>query len=137
MQELSACSMKARSDIEDIIIRLFQQALTEQISIPSGGGAKSALAHQIRAYIDSHLEDPLLNVDKIAANLGYGKRNLHKAFAAESDETIGSYILKSRLERCRKDLVAGASPVEAITKIAFKWGFNPMFARWGSSFDVV
>jgi AraC-like DNA-binding protein len=133
MEELSACSMKARSDIEDIIIKLFQQALSEQISLPSAGSAKSALAHQIRAYIDSHLEDPLLSVDKIAANLGYGKRNLHKAFASESDETIGSYILKSRLERCRKELIGGESPNEAITKIAFKWGFNSS-AHFSTSF---
>ncbi|NML34476.1 AraC-like ligand-binding domain-containing protein [Paraburkholderia antibiotica] len=131
MEELSACSMKARSDIEEIIIRLFQQALAEQISIPSDGGTKFALAQKIRAYIDSHLEDPLLSVDKIAANLGYGKRSLHKAFAAESDGTIGTYILKNRLERCRKELIAGGS--EAITKIAFKWGFNSS-AHFSTSF---
>jgi len=74
-------------------------------------------------FIERNLTDPELDVGRIAVELGYAKRTLHKLFSAEG-ETLSRIIWQRRLEHCRRELLDPAQAKRSITEIAFTWGFN-------------
>lgn len=74
-------------------------------------------------FIDNHIGDPDLSIARIASELGYAKRTLHKLFA-DSDDTLGKLIWQKRLERCREDLLDPSQHRRSITDIALSWGFS-------------
>lgn len=79
---------------------------------------------RVRAYVSQNLRDPDLSVERIAAALNCSARYVHKVFSDE-DETIGEYILRIRLERCRNEL-SRAGARQAIADIAYSWGFRSL-----------
>jgi len=78
---------------------------------------------RIKAYIVSHLRDPELSIDQIAAALNCTKRYVHKVFQCEGT-SVSESILRMRLVRCREDLGNPARSRSSITEIAYSWGFN-------------
>jgi len=64
------------------------------------------LSHLIHArnYIEAHLTDPRLSADRVAQSLKLSLRYLNSIFAAE-EISVGRYILKRRLDKCRAALV--------------------------------
>lgn len=91
------------------------------------GAAHSASVHLLRAhrYIASHLDDPQLTPDGVAAALGVSRRTLYSWF-----EPLGQspcvFIQRTRLDRCRSALLDPASRGTTITRIAFDHGFSDM-----------
>ncbi len=90
----------------------------------------STMRRRITSYINTHIDDPELSIDSIAAGIGCSRRYLHKAFDAEP-ETLSAMIWQLRLERCALNLRAAAMADRSITEIAFASGFNssPHFSR--------
>lgn len=101
-------------------------ALTLQARRDAVSGAPplpEVLRVRVRQYIESHLADSDLTVERIARDLRCSKRYLHRVFEGE-DTTVARYIWRSRLLRCRQMLEREGAAAGSISATAFHWGFN-------------
>jgi AraC-like DNA-binding protein len=87
---------------------------------------------QVRDYINNHIRDPKLSVQKVAERIGVTTRYLQLLFA-EAGECVSEYIKRERLRGCLLDLRDAGFDCQSITEIAFSWGFNSA-AHFSSSF---
>ncbi|MDH6695880.1 helix-turn-helix domain-containing protein [Streptomyces sp. MAA16] len=85
---------------------------------PESPHAVLALAQE---YILGHLHDPRLSPESIAAAQRVSVRYLHKVFEREGT-TVGRWILRQRLERCRRDLTREPA-ARTVAAVARRWGF--------------
>jgi AraC-like DNA-binding protein len=78
---------------------------------------------RVMNYIDDNLNQPDLTPGRIAAANRISLRYLYWLF-----ETLGTsvsqYVIKERLERCRRDLGNPLMARRKVSDIAFSWGFN-------------
>jgi AraC-like DNA-binding protein len=88
-----------------------------------GSSLATVRREQIRSYIESNLHDPALTPGIVAAAVHLSPRRLHQLFEA-SGETVGSYILRRRLEECGRAIADPAQRGRTVTEIAFLHGFN-------------
>lgn len=86
-------------------------------------GMADMLRLRAKQYILTHLADPNLSIDQVAAAMGCTKRYLHMAFEAEGT-TLQRLIWRLRVERCRQALADPEQVGRSISDIAFDWGFN-------------
>jgi AraC family transcriptional regulator, positive regulator of tynA and feaB len=84
---------------------------------------RSALYKRCAAIIDNHLADPALDPAKIAASAGISARYLHRIFQ-DAGDTVGSYLLRRRLELCHRDLSDPAKRNLPVSAIAYRVGFH-------------
>ena len=102
------------------LLRVFADEVLGRSSADTPGGNRAMLV-RIQDFIDRHLADPGLNPQAIARAHHISLRYLHKLFEGEG-ATVGRWIQRRRLERCRRDLErANASTIAAI---AHQWGFT-------------
>lgn len=89
---------------------------------PRAPEAARGMLARIKEYVLRHLGDPGLSPERIAAAHHVSVRYLHKLFRADGT-TVGRWIHRERLERCRRELSGprGASP--AVAAVAQRWGF--------------
>lgn len=85
--------------------------------------SRDALLERIKDHVEWRLRDPELTIGQVARALNCTARNVHRAFRAQG-ETLGRYVLRLRLERCRRDLMAPELAHQSVTEIAFSYGFN-------------
>lgn len=111
-----------RSRLGDALAHLLNVAWDTD---PLGGAANSQRARRLVVldFIERNLCDRELNVPKIAKELGYSKRTLHKLFADEA-LTISRIIWNRRLEHCRQELLDPSQARRSITEIAHDCGFS-------------
>jgi AraC-like DNA-binding protein len=78
---------------------------------------------RVKSYIDEHLAEPGLSPSQIASANRISVRYLHWLF-----ESIGmsvtQYVIRERLERCRRDLGNPMMRKRKIADVAFSWGFS-------------
>jgi AraC-like DNA-binding protein len=72
----------------------------------------------MRSYVERHLTDPGLTVDRLAAVHHVSVRLVHKIFS-ESAETPAAYIRRKRLAHSRRLLLDGGT----VTSAAMRSGF--------------
>lgn len=88
----------------------------------AGRGYRDTIVRRIKSFIDAHLDDETLTVQRIAEAQGLSARYLAKMFEGEP-HTVSNWIWSRRLERCHAALVE-AGGRRAITEIAFEHGFK-------------
>ncbi|MES5824518.1 helix-turn-helix domain-containing protein [Streptomyces sp. RG80] len=88
-------------------------------SAPPTDSSRLAMA---RDYIDRHLTDPALSVERVAQALGVSTRHLGRVFR-HSGVTPARDILDRRLAKAREQLTAQDSRHLTIAEIAHRWGF--------------
>jgi AraC-like DNA-binding protein len=84
--------------------------------------------HLLRAildYVNRHISSADLSPQAAAHNLGISVRYVHKLFAAQG-ATFGSYVATKRLDLIRKDLVSPSCRNQAVSVLAYRWGFNDL-----------
>jgi AraC-like DNA-binding protein len=95
--------------------------------VPRAYGERSAIAaaHRIRIlnHIEAHLHDPELTPTRVARSCRITARYLHHLFAA-SEETVGRYLLRRRLEESARALTAAVQRERTVAAIAFDHGFS-------------
>jgi AraC-like DNA-binding protein len=111
------------NDMAETMSHLVRLAAFDHMGNSTDIALRETTRDRVKAYIDAHLHDPMLSLDRIATAIGCSKRYLHKLFADE-EETLNSHIWQARLERIRQDLAHPALRNRSITEIAFAWGFN-------------
>jgi AraC-like DNA-binding protein len=121
--ELDRLSATGRHMIGQNLISLARLAIAECTERNGARSTQDALRAQVLGFVDRHLDDPFLDIERIAGALGYSRRYLHRAFAGQ-DQTLARLIWQRRLESCRADLRGAAMADQTITEIAHRWGFS-------------
>ncbi len=83
----------------------------------------SPFVGRVHRYVLENLDKPSLSPRAIADAHGISVRQLHRVFRP-TGTTVSQWVRKVRLARCAADLCGGAGHADAITDIAFRWGFN-------------
>lgn len=86
---------------------------------PLQDAARRTLVLRVKRYIMDNLAIPELSPQLIAVHHHISVRYLHKLFASEST-TLSRWILRARLERCRRDLAV----TSGVAAVAHRWGFT-------------
>jgi AraC family transcriptional regulator, positive regulator of tynA and feaB len=89
--------------------------------VPSSRSAtRAAMRAEIRRYVRTRLQDPVLGPASIARAYSMSVRALHALFE-DADVSVAGLVRSERLARCMEDLRRpnGGS----VTDIAFRWGF--------------
>ncbi len=83
--------------------------------------SRAEILLSVESFIESNLGDPDLAPEGIARASFISSRYLHKLFEAEGT-SVCEWIRKTRLERCRGDLLDPALRHQTILAIASRWG---------------
>jgi AraC-like DNA-binding protein len=96
----------------------------------SGSTVRQTMVARAKRYAEHHLADPELDAVRIALALRISPGYLHQLFR-ETGMTVGDFIKRQRLAKCRKDLGNPALVGVSVTEIATGWGFTdmPHFSR--------
>lgn len=102
--------------------------LTSTMAVHQGSSAEQApppsvLMARVKLYVQTHLAEPDLSIERIAREMRCSKRYLHRVFEDE-DCSLDRYIWQSRLDRCHTALGASGAMRKSIAEIAFACGFN-------------
>lgn len=76
---------------------------------------------EIADYIDQHLADPDLSVEKIIQDTNISRSSLYRLFADHGG--IARYIVERRLDRCLADLSGSEMRRGQVRQVAERWGF--------------
>ncbi len=117
------------------IVELVHLALLEQAGARTEPLRRSLLRDRAKAYIDAHLGEADLDVDRVAAAMGCSKRAVHQAFELE-DCSFNRYLWERRLAAVRLELEAPGAASRAIGDLAFAWGFSSA-AHFSRAFRAV
>lgn len=83
----------------------------------------SMLKMRVGQYVQAHLSDPELSIQRIADALRCSKRYIHRVFENEP-VSLERQIWNLRLERCHSALTHEANVKRSAAEIGFAWGFR-------------
>lgn len=83
----------------------------------------AVLKSRVMQFIQEHLSDSNMNIDRIAAAMRCSKRYIHLVFADES-LSVERYIWKSRLELAHQRLLSSQHASSTIAQLSDTCGFN-------------
>lgn len=118
----------------DLIAATLAQGLDIADTLP-GEVRSSSLRMDIKAFIECHLDDSVLNPAAVAAAHHISLRTLHRLFEDE-ETTVAEMIRTRRLDRCARDLRDPALREMPIYSIAGRWGF-PDKAHFSRVFTTI
>lgn len=85
--------------------------------------AQKARLRSVKVWIEEHLADPDLSLEKIAKNNGLSLRHLHYLFRL-TDMSASEWILDRRLQRCYDVLTRPELRSLSVTEVAYQLGFS-------------
>lgn len=109
--------------LTEALIGLVVSALDTEKSAVDACSLRDAQLLLVKQYIDRHLGDPELTPGAIAEANRISLRYLHCLFEPEGT-TVLQYVIRERLQRCRRELANPLMAARTITDIAFSWGFQ-------------
>ncbi|WP_344669312.1 helix-turn-helix domain-containing protein [Catenulispora yoronensis] len=116
----SPAGPRLADNIVDLLVTLISGQL--ELDSPNPDSGRRALLIRITSFIESHLGDPDLGPETIAAAHYISTRYLHKLFSQEGT-TVSALIRERRLEHCRRDLRDPLQLTRPVSAIAARWGF--------------
>lgn len=108
---------------EESLLLIVQRALCPQTDPAYMTDRSDAELYSVQQLILTMLADPRLSPNLIARRYRTSTRRLHRLFES-AGLSLGAWVRRARLERCRRDLANPHLADQCITSIAFKWGFN-------------
>ena len=84
---------------------------------------QQARLRSVKAWIEDHLTDPDLSLEKIAKNNGISLRYLHYLFRVD-DMSASEWVWDRRLQRCYDFLTRPELNNLSVTEVAYRLGFN-------------
>ena len=94
------------------------KAKIEQIQVK---GNNDALIERVMKYMNEHLADPDLNVEKLTEDVGISRAQLHRKLKEIAGVSAGEFIRNLRLEQAARLIEEGQIN---ITQVAYSVGFN-------------
>ncbi|MFF4035109.1 helix-turn-helix domain-containing protein [Streptomyces sviceus] len=131
LSDLARTATEAQPAVGEMLawnaVNLLSTLATEQLGAEAPGtrGGESTqppVLKRILEYVELHLTDPDLSPEAIARAHHISVRYLHKLFKDEG-ATVGRWILRRRLEECRRDLMRYGPGSRTIAAVAGRWGF--------------
>lgn len=105
-------------------LNLLSELLVEETTGEMGAGTHQAiLMARIKQYVLSRLGDPQLSVDGVASGVGLSARYVSRLFQAQG-ETFGRYLLRERVNLCKRELTNPSLQTQRVSEIALRSGFN-------------
>jgi AraC-like DNA-binding protein len=96
--------------------------LTSEGDMPAAEGAvRKARLRSVQLWIDAHIADPGLSLERVAGANGMSLRYLHVLFEG-CEMSVSEWIWNRRLQLCYDQIAKGDG--RSITSIAFDLGFN-------------
>ena len=77
----------------------------------------------VKAWIEEHLADPDLSLEKVAKNNGISLRHLHYLFRL-TDMSVSEWIWDRRLQRCYDAFTRAELRPLSVTEVAYQLGFS-------------
>ena len=93
----------------------------DKIATPEMKGNDEALMEKIMAIINTHINDPMLNVEKLGREVGISRAHLHRKMKELIGMTPSDFIRNIRLRRACELL---KKPDVDITQVAYTLGFT-------------
>ena len=84
---------------------------------------QQARLRSVKAWIEEHLADPDLSLEKVAKHNGISLRHLHYLFKL-TDMSASEWIWDRRLQRCYDVLTRSELGTLSVTEVAYRLGFN-------------
>lgn len=103
-------------------VELVAAAFKPEDANQSSSAFRKAVLNRVQEYIVANLGDPELSPASIAATFQFSPRYLHRLFE-QSDQSVGSWIRKRRLNAAKGDLGDAIKSGLSITDIAMRRGF--------------
>ncbi|MFI7504733.1 helix-turn-helix domain-containing protein [Streptomyces sp. NPDC049687] len=128
LSDLARAAAEARPTVGEMLawnaVNLLSTLATEQLGgqAPGPAAAQPPVLERILEYVELHLTDPDLSPEVIARAHHISVRYLHKLFKDEGT-TVGRWILRRRLDECRRDLMRHGRGSRTIAAVAARWGF--------------
>lgn len=131
LSDLARAAAEARPPVGEMLawnaVNLLSTLAAERLGTDSPGtpevpGAQPPVLARILEYVELHLTEPDLCPEGIARAHHISVRYLHKLFKDEG-ATVGRWILRRRLEECRRDLMRQGRGSRTIAAVAGRWGF--------------
>ena len=95
-----------------------QKEKIEQIQVK---GNNDALMERVMKYINDHLADPELSVERLTEEVGISRAQLHRKLKEIAGVSAGEFIRNIRLEQAARLIAEGQIN---ITQVAYSVGFN-------------
>ncbi len=86
-------------------------------------GARRRIARLARDYMEDHFPDPI-RIEELCRETGASLRTVHRAFVEYFHISPYDYLKKFRLDRTRRELLAGNPKTRAVIDVALSHGFN-------------
>src|SRR6185503_14915136 len=102
-ERLPSMQASGAAGAADLLAERLRLALLDHAGVATDYSLREDMLERVKAYIDAHLHDPQLTLDRIAAAMGCSKRYLHKLFSDE-EETLASCIWRVWFARTHKEL---------------------------------
>ena len=84
---------------------------------------RDALRARIRAYVQQHLTDRSLTVERIAAVHNVSVRQVYKLWAVDNELPLAEWIMSGRVDGARRELGRPDADAVSIAVVARRWGF--------------
>lgn len=97
----------------------------EAAEVARARGLKGALLASVKTDIAHHISNPALSLDWLAKRHGIGLRQIQNMFYGENT-SFSEYVLETRLEHARRQLIDPAQARRTIVSIAFSAGFGDL-----------
>lgn len=120
----------AVAHMQTILLDLLTAAFWARAQLASSRGIpyprfrmRSAQFQRAKTFIDQHLGDPHLSLERVAAVIGISVRHVRNLLA-EQGLSYRRYVLEQRLARCAADLGKTSLAHRTVFEIACSWGFS-------------
>lgn len=110
--------------LSETVVGLLASTLAAYQEDDAGHAALPALLKaRVKQYVQSHLGESDLTIERIAQDMRCSKRYLHRVFEDEAC-SLDRYIWQARLERCQAALQSPGALRKSVSEVAYTWGFN-------------
>ncbi|MEU0672162.1 helix-turn-helix domain-containing protein [Streptomyces sp. NPDC006172] len=129
LSDLARTASKARPPVGEMLawnaVNLVATLAAEQLGAgaPDAPDGQPPVLGRIMEYVELHLPEIGLTPESIARAHHISVRYLHKLFQDEGT-SVGRWILRRRLEECRRDLRRHGRGSRTIAAVAGRWGFT-------------
>jgi len=115
----------ARARLGDELMDVLALALDmgDRDELSEDATAQKARLRSVKAWIEEHLIDPDLSLERIAKNNGVSLRHLHYLFRL-TEVSVSEWILDRRLQRCYDMLTRPELRSLSLTEVAYRCGFR-------------
>ena len=115
----------ARTRLGDELMDVLALALEmgEQDDLTADRTVQQVRLRSVKAWIEEHLEDPDLSLEKVAKDNGISLRHLHYLFRP-TDMSVSEWIWDRRLQRCFEVLTRPELRPLSVTEVAYQLGFS-------------